>query len=117
MKAAIAARATAGLNPVRCAALSASVLIAAVSAARAETATFADFPMVIYCEESGITHAFYFSRLGQDGVAVYLTPDQMAGVITIDGTARRVGGEKPGNCAGKTLEELREQGQSFQPAG
>lgn len=80
--------------------------------ARAEPASFADFPFVIYCEYSGSTRAYYFSRLA-DGIAVYLTPDRQAGMITIDGSAQRIGGERAGSCLDKTLMDLRAAGQAF----
>lgn len=83
----------------------------AVSGLAAEPA-FRDFPLVVYCEYKGITSAYYFSQL-EGEQAVYLTPDRQAGMITIDGTAQRVGGDRPGNCLDKTLEELRGAGQAF----
>ncbi|BCP52978.1 hypothetical protein K32_15950 [Kaistia sp. 32K] len=80
--------------------------------ARAAPVSFADFPVVIFCEFSGSTSAYYFSRLS-DGKAIYLTPDRQAGVITIDGEAQRIGGERAGTCLDKTLKELRASGQAF----
>ena len=79
----------------------------------ASEVSFKDFPVVIYCRYAEIDHAFYFSRLGADGRAVYLTPDRLAGMITIDGIAQRVGGEQSGTCLNKTLEELRSAGQAY----
>jgi len=87
-------------------------LAVAASAGHAEMATFADFPTVVYCENLGVTHAYYFSRLGTDGVAVYLTPDDLAGAVTIDGVAMKVGGEAVGSCADKALDDLRASGQA-----
>ena len=72
-----------------------------------------DFPFLIYCQYQGTDHAYYFSQLGEDGRAIYLTPDRQAGIITIDGVAERVGGERPGSCMDKTLSELRSSGQAF----
>jgi hypothetical protein len=79
----------------------------------AEEPTFADFPYVIYCEYEGIDHAYYFSQLGRDGHAIYLTPDRQVGAISIDGVAERVGGDRPGSCLDKTLDDLRAAGQAF----
>ena len=80
----------------------------------AQDLSFKDFPFLVYCEVQDIDKAFYFSRLGKDGVAVYLTPDRQAGTITIDGVARRVGDEQQsGSCANKTLDELRASGQAY----
>ena len=93
----------------------ASILLAAgfhAVQARAEQARFTDFPYVIYCEYQGITSAYYFSQL-DDGEAIYLTPDRQVGVITIDGVAQRIGGDRPGSCLDKTLDELRSARQAF----
>lgn len=78
---------------------------------RAQQASFSDFPLVIYCEFKGIQHAYYFSQLGPDGQAIYLTPDRQIGAITIDGPAERLGGERAGSCLDKTLADLRSAGQ------
>jgi hypothetical protein len=67
---------------------------------------------VIYCEYQGITSAYYFSQ-PSDGLAIYLTADRQVGVITIDSTARRIGGDRPGTCLDKTLDDLRTSGQAF----
>ena len=80
--------------------------------AKAQEATFSDFPYLIYCEYRGITNAYYFSQL-VDGQAIYLTPDRQAGVITIDGVAQRIGGDRPGSCLDRTLDELRSARQAF----
>jgi hypothetical protein len=88
------------------------ILIFYTGPARAQQPTFADFPVVVYCEYQGITSAYYFSQLA-DGLAVYLTPDRQVGVITIDSTALRIGGDRPGTCLDKTLDELRASGQAF----
>ena len=75
--------------------------------------SFADFPYVVFCRYEGIDHGYYFSQLGPDGRALYLTPDRQVGAITVDGVAERVGGDQSGSCLGKTLEELRSTGQAF----
>ena len=75
--------------------------------------SFKDFPYLIYCQYKNIDHAYYFSQVGPDGHAIYLTADGQAGAITIDGTAKRVGGDGSGSCGGKTLNDLRASGQAF----
>ena len=45
------------------------------SSAFSQDLSFRDFPYLVFCETQGVDRAFYFSRLGADGVAVYLTPD------------------------------------------
>ncbi|MCZ0961080.1 hypothetical protein [Paracoccus benzoatiresistens] len=81
--------------------------------AQAQESSFRDFPYVIFCEYEQITSAYYFSRLQPDGRAIYMTPDRQVGVITLDGVAQRVDGERPGSCQGKTLDELRAAGRAF----
>lgn len=84
------------------------------SPTRAGDVSFKDFPYLIYCHYSGSDHAFYFSRLDDDGIAVYMTPDKLAaGMITVSGVAQKVGGDPSGTCGDKTLEELRSAGQAF----
>ena len=88
----------------------------ASASAHAHDFSFKDFPYLIYCESEGIAHAFYFSKLGADGIAIYLTPDRQAGMITIDGVGRRVGGDQSGTCSNKTLDDLRSSGQAYDVA-
>lgn len=90
--------------------------VAVGGGARADEPVFSDFPVVVYCEYMGTTRAYYFSQLA-DGQAVYLAMDRQAGVITIDGTPRRAGGEQSGSCADKTLDDLRSSGQAFDLPG
>jgi len=72
-----------------------------------------DFPYLVICELNGVQRAFYFTKLGPDGVAVYIAPDGPAGTITIAGKAAAVGGDWSGSCSGKTLANLRASGQTF----
>ena len=81
--------------------------------AHAQEGSFEDFPFLVRCELSGVIHAYYLSKIGPDGVAVYITPDNQAGTITIRGKAEPVGGDWSGSCAGKTLEQLRSAGQAY----
>ena len=81
--------------------------------AHAQEGSFEDFPFLVRCELGGVIHAYYLSKIGPDGVAVYITPDNQAGTITIRGKAEPVGGEWAGSCAGKTLEQLRSAGQAY----
>lgn len=83
------------------------------SEAHAAETSFKDFPFLIQCEYKGTSHAYYLSRLGVDGIAIYITPDRQAGTISIGGTAEAVGDERSGTCAGKTLDRLRSAGQAF----
>jgi hypothetical protein len=88
--------------------------LSAVQATAQET-NLQSFPLAIICEFSGIPHVFYLSKLQKDGVAVYLRPDGIVGMITLTGTATVVGGdEEGGSCGGKTLEEIRAAGQTVE---
>ena len=73
---------------------------------------FADFPVLVHCELNG-DRVYYLSRIGPDGVAVYMSPDRQAGTITVSGKAEPVDGEFSGSCSGKTLEQLRSAGQAY----
>ena len=81
--------------------------------AHAQDGSFDDFPFRVPCEVGGTHHAFYLSKIDPDGVAVYMTPDRRAGTVTIDGKAQPVGGNGPGSCSSKTLEQLRSTGQTY----
>ena len=81
--------------------------------AHASEGTIIDFPFLIHCEAGGVDRAYYLSKIDPNGVAVFVSPDRLAGTITIKGKAEPVGGEGSGTCAGKTLEQLRSTGQAF----
>lgn len=88
--------------------------LAAVQAGAQET-DLQSFPLAIICEYSGISHVFYLSKLQKDGIAVYMRPDGVLGMITLTGTATVVGGdEEGGSCGGKTLEEIRAAGRTVE---
>jgi hypothetical protein len=91
------------------------LLLAALanSDARAAEVSFADFPFLIACEAGGTQHAYYLSRIGRDGAAVYMTPARQAGMITLSGNAKQVGGDVRSTCSGKNLEQLRSAGQAY----
>jgi hypothetical protein len=81
--------------------------------ARAAESSFMDFPFMVHCVNSGVDRAYYLAKIDPDGVAVYISPDNLAGTITLHGPAEPVGGEWAGSCAGKTLQQLRAAGQAF----
>ena len=73
-----------------------------------------EFPFLIACEAGGTQHAYYLSRIGRDGVAVYLTPARQVPTITLSGNAKQVGGDVQSTCSGKNLlEQLRSTGQAY----
>jgi hypothetical protein len=81
--------------------------------AHADNGSFPDFPFLVHCEVGGVDHVFYLSKISPEGVAVFLSPDRQAGTITVKGKAEAVGGDGSGNCAGKTLGQLRSAGQAY----
>ena len=72
-----------------------------------------DFPFLIDCEVGGIHQVYYLSKIGSDGVAVYMTPAGQSGTVSLSGKVEQVGGDIASSCKGKTLEELRSSGQTF----
>lgn len=93
------------------------VLPASMPAAGSAADTdFADFPFMVHCKHDEIDRAFYLSKLGPDGVAIYISPDRQAGIVTIDGPAKPIGGAWSGSCSGKTVKQLRAAGQAFDVA-
>lgn len=105
---ALARRVLAGL-------VAAPTLVAAfpLHAVHAEDDPFSQFPLVIHCKYNETYHAFYISRVSQDGVATYVASDRIAGTITLDGQAKAIGGAGGGSCVGKTLVELRASQQAY----
>ena len=81
--------------------------------AHADNGSFADFPFLVHCEIGGVDHIYYLSKISADGLAIFISPDRQAGTVTVKGKAEAVGGDGSGNCAGKTLAELRSSGQAF----
>jgi hypothetical protein len=79
----------------------------------AQEASFVDFPFLVHCNVNGFDRAFYLGRISPDGVALYVSPENQAATITITGKAEPIGVVGSGDCAGKTLEQLRSQGVSF----
>ena len=74
---------------------------------------FTDFPFLVVCEAGGIQQAYYLSRIGKDGVAVYATRAGQSGTVTLGGKVQQVGGDIQSSCKGKTLEQLRSAGQAY----
>jgi hypothetical protein len=81
--------------------------------AYASEPSFGAFPFLVHCEGRGIHRFYYLSKIGADGVAVYLSPDRQGATITVGGKAERVVAGQTGTCAGKTLEQLRSAGQTY----
>jgi hypothetical protein len=83
------------------------------SQACAAEGSLVDFPFMVHCVNNGTDRAYYLAKIDADGVAVYISPDNQAGTITLHGPAEPVGGEGAGSCSGKTLQQLSAAGQAF----
>lgn len=94
-------------------ALIAAMSLTASGSAHADNLFVADFPLIVVCELNGIGKVYYLSELRSDGVAVYLTQDNLAASITVTGTPKVVGGNRSGTCANKSIDQLRASGQAF----
>lgn len=57
--------------------------IFSLQARAASEPSFTDFPVMVHCEGKGIDRAFYLAKITPDGVAVYISPDRRAGIVTI----------------------------------
>ena len=66
------------------------------------------YPHLIICEVAGVRHFGLLDRIEADGTAFYLTPSGKFGRVGKDGVLTVMGGQgaNPGNCGGKTIEEL-----------
>lgn len=84
-----------------------------ISAVQAQQDPFDQFPLLIQCKYKETYHAFYLSRISEQGVATYVASDRIAGTISIDGTAKAIGLKGGGSCVGKTLAELRASHQAY----
>ncbi|WP_018860383.1 hypothetical protein [Rhizobium sp. 42MFCr.1] len=73
---------------------------------------FGRFPLVITCQYKDTFHAFYLSRVTEDGTATFVASDRIGGTITLHGRAKAIGDSEGESCVGKTLEELRASGQA-----
>jgi hypothetical protein len=82
---------------------------------RAEDGPFNQFPLVLHCKYKNTYHAFYLSKITEDGVATYMASDRIIGTISLDGQAKVTGNDGGGSCVGKTLKELRAAGQVYDP--
>jgi|SRR5689334_20626335 hypothetical protein len=84
-----------------------------LATAEAQTPSFEQFPILIQCKYKETYHAFYISRISEDGTATYVASERMGGTITLDGKAKATGGAGGGSCVGKTLAELRASHQAY----
>ncbi len=100
-------------GPAMRAVFAAAALLQFAPSAHAGESTLDDFPFLVHCEMGDRDRVFYLSTIGQDGVAIYISPDRQAGTISVKGKAEPVGVEGAGNCAGKTLQQLRTTGQAY----
>ena len=66
------------------------------------------------CSASDQTVVVYLSSMGVDGSARYLGLSGGVAEVNSEGVVTPAGTMKPGNCAGRTIQELREAGQALE---
>ncbi|WP_164658936.1 hypothetical protein [Tropicibacter sp. Alg240-R139] len=69
-------------------------------------------PAVILCTIEGTTHYAYLSVVGADGTARYQSVGGGVAEFSADGTVKAAGTMNTGNCSGKTIKQLRQDGQT-----
>ena len=66
-------------------------------------------PHALICTKDSVTVVGYLARVNEDGSAVYMTSSRIAVEVSSDGV---VDNRADGTCAGKSLNELRDSGQT-----
>ena len=89
--------------------LSVSVLSVATVASAQENNPIGGLPQALICTKDSVTVVGYLARINADGSAVYMTPSNIVVEVSPDGI---VDNRADGTCAGKSLDELRNSGQS-----
>jgi hypothetical protein len=85
-----------------------AVLCAATLADAQSNLSAANIPHALFCEKEGIIVIGYLARINSDGSAVYMSPSNIVVEVSPEGV---VDNRADGSCAGKSLAELRENGQ------
>lgn len=93
--------------------LVATLVFAVFSLATTVTAqhhtTIGDLPLALICAKGDVTVIGYLASINADGSAVYLTPANIVVAVSPEGV---VDNRADGTCAGKSLDELRDNGQT-----
>lgn len=71
-----------------------------------------DLPAALFCSRSELTFVVYLSRIEADGSAQYNGVSGGVAIVNSEGVVEPAESMKKGNCAGRTMQELREAGQT-----
>jgi hypothetical protein len=85
-----------------------AVLGAATLADAQSNLSAENIPHALFCEKEGVVVIGYLARVNSDGSAVYMSPSNIVVEVSPEGV---VDNRADGSCAGKSLAELRENGQ------
>lgn len=69
-------------------------------------------PAAILCTINDTTHYAYLSEIEPDGTARYQSVGGGVAEFSADGTVKSAGTMNTGNCSGKTITQLRQDGQT-----
>ena len=89
--------------------LAASVIGTATTASAQDSATIGSLPHALFCGKEGVTVVGYLARVNADGSAIYMSPSDILVEVSAKGVVDNRSG---GTCSGKTLAELRDNGQA-----
>ncbi len=88
-----------------------------VAANPANASEFDTFPTALFCTVSDSTFVLYLTKLDSDGSALYAGVSGGAVTASKDGLVEPVATMNPGDCAGRTIDELRKAGKARDFAG
>lgn len=92
-------------------ALASGVMLTTIGLPTMAAADDFQFPYIVRCNTAGIDQIYYLSSVRENGVAVYVGASKQVAIITATGTPVKIQSEEAaGNCAGKTVDELRDEG-------
>ena len=86
-----------------------AILSMATTATAQQSTTIGDLPLALICAKEDVTVIGYLARVNADGSAVYMTTTNIVVAVSPEGV---VDNRAEGTCAGKSMDELRESGQT-----
>lgn len=89
--------------------LAVAILSIATAANAQENNAIGNLPHALICAKDNVIVVGYLARVNTDGSAVYMTPSNIVVEVSADGV---VANRSDGSCAGKSLDELRDGGQT-----
>ena len=100
-------------------AISTAMAAGALSPMQANAADSLDYPAVIVCSVAGKQNFAYLSAIEADGSAQYMSLTGAFATFDPEGQLNRPNQQAVGDCAGKSIQDLRDAGQTreFAAAG